>query len=51
MRIERTALGSGVIADNRLDVPVEYRCWTERKLLQEIAELKAEIDRLRRYGP
>jgi hypothetical protein len=33
--------------DDRLDVPVEYRCWTERKLLQEIAELKAEINRLR----
>ena len=37
--------------DSQLDVPFEYRCWTERKLLQEIAELKAEIDRLRRYGP
>jgi hypothetical protein len=24
-----------------------YRYWTERKLLQEIAELKAEINRLR----
>jgi hypothetical protein len=35
------------IGDNRLDVPFEYRCWTERKLLQEIAELKAEISRLR----
>jgi hypothetical protein len=35
------------IGDNRLDVPVEYRCWTERKLLQEIAKLKAEISRLR----
>jgi hypothetical protein len=35
--------------DDRLDVPVEYRCWTERSLLQEIAELKAEISRLR--GP
>jgi hypothetical protein len=35
------------IGDNRLDVPVEHRCWTERKLLQEIAELKAEINRLR----
>src|SRR3982074_3357360 len=35
------------IADDRLDVPVEHRCWTERKLLQEIAELKAEINRLR----
>jgi hypothetical protein len=35
------------IGDNRLDVPVEYRCWTERALLQEIAELKAEISRLR----
>jgi hypothetical protein len=34
------------IGDNRLDVPVEHRCWTERKLLQEIAELKAEINRL-----
>jgi hypothetical protein len=33
--------------DDRLEVPVEYRCWTERKLLQEIAELKAEISRLR----
>jgi hypothetical protein len=33
--------------DDRLDVPVEYRCWTERKLLQEIAKLKAEINRLR----
>jgi hypothetical protein len=39
------------IEDNWLDVPVEYRCCTERKLLQEIAELNAEIDRLRRYGP
>ena len=35
------------IGDSRLDVPFEYRCWTERKLLQEIAELKAEISRLR----
>ena len=35
------------IGDNRFDVPFEYRCWTERKLLQEIAELKAEINRLR----
>jgi uncharacterized protein YciU (UPF0263 family) len=35
------------IADDRLDVPVEYRFWTERKLLQEIAELNAEINRLR----
>jgi hypothetical protein len=34
------------IADDRLDVPVEYRCRTERSLLQEIAELKAEISRL-----
>src|SRR6516164_7660027 len=33
--------------DSLLDVPVEYRCWTERDLLQEIAELKAEINRLR----
>jgi hypothetical protein len=33
--------------DNWLEVPVEFRCWTERKLLQEIAELKAEISRLR----
>jgi hypothetical protein len=32
--------------DNPLDVPVEYRCCTERHLLQEIAELKAEINRL-----
>jgi hypothetical protein len=37
--------------DSQLDVPVEYRCRTERSLLQEIAELKAEIDRFRRYGP
>jgi hypothetical protein len=37
------------IGDDRLDVPVEYRCRTERSLLQEIAELKAEISRLR--GP
>ena len=36
--------------DNRLDVPVEYRCWTERNLLREIAELRAEIDRLRGAG-
>jgi hypothetical protein len=35
------------IGDNRLDVPVEYRCRTERALPQEIAELKAEISRLR----
>lgn len=33
--------------DNRLDVPVEYRCWTERNLLHENAELRAEINRLR----
>jgi len=33
--------------DSQLDVPVEYRCRTERSLLQEIAELKAEINRLR----
>jgi hypothetical protein len=33
--------------DDRLDVPVEYRCWTERRFVQEIAELKAEISRLR----
>jgi hypothetical protein len=33
--------------ENRLDVPLEYRCWTERSLLEEIAKLKAEIDRLR----
>jgi hypothetical protein len=32
--------------DNRLDVPLEYRCRTERDLLQEVAELKAEIRRL-----
>jgi hypothetical protein len=37
--------------NNRLDVPVEYRCWTERNLLHEIAELKAEIDRLRGAPP
>jgi hypothetical protein len=37
--------------DSRLDVPVEYRCWTERNLLQQITELKAEIDRLRGWGP
>jgi hypothetical protein len=36
--------------DSQLDVPVEYRCWTDRKLLQEIAELKAEINRLRGHG-
>jgi hypothetical protein len=28
------------------DVPLEYRCRTERDLLQEVAELKAEIRRL-----
>src|ERR1700737_2762192 len=33
--------------DDRLDVPVEYRCWTERKLLQKIAELNVQINRLR----
>jgi hypothetical protein len=32
--------------DSQLDVPVEYRCLTERSLLQVIAELKAEINRL-----
>jgi hypothetical protein len=37
------------IGDNRLDVPFEYRCWTERKLLQEIAELKAKINRLNEH--
>ena len=38
--------------DDRLDVPVEYRCWTERRFVQEIADLRAEIDRLReRWGP
>jgi hypothetical protein len=36
--------------DNRLDVPVEYRYWTERRLVQEIADLRAEIDRLRERG-
>ena len=33
--------------DTPLEVPVEYRRGTEHSLLQEIAELKAEIDRLR----
>jgi hypothetical protein len=33
--------------DDPLDVPIEYRCCTERNLLQQIADLKAEIDRLR----
>jgi hypothetical protein len=37
--------------DSLLDVPVEYRCWTERDLLQEIAELKAEIKRLQNVRP
>jgi hypothetical protein len=32
--------------DSQLDVPVEYRCRTERGFLQEIAELKAEISGL-----
>jgi hypothetical protein len=36
--------------DDRLDVPVEYRHWTERRLVQEIADLRAEIDRLRERG-
>jgi hypothetical protein len=36
--------------DDRLDVPVEYRYWTERRLVQEIADLRAEIDRLRERG-
>jgi hypothetical protein len=33
--------------DTALDVPIEYRCGTERSLLQEFAELKAELKRLR----
>jgi hypothetical protein len=33
--------------DNLLDVPIVYRSHTERDLLQEIAELRAEINRLR----
>jgi hypothetical protein len=33
--------------DSQLDVPVKYCCRTERSLLQEIADLKAEISRLR----
>ena len=37
--------------DSLLDVPVEYRCWTERDLLEEIAELKAEIMRLQNMPP
>src|SRR3979490_1135816 len=32
--------------DNWLDVPFESRCCTERNLLKEIVELRAEIDRL-----
>jgi hypothetical protein len=37
-----------VLTENhQLDVPIEYRCPTEGDLLQEIAELKAEIKRLR----
>jgi hypothetical protein len=37
--------------DHQLDVPIEYRCPTERDLLQEIAELKAEIKRLQNVQP
>ena len=37
--------------DSLLDVPAEYRCWTERDLLEEIAELKAEIMRLQNMPP
>jgi hypothetical protein len=33
--------------DNLLDVPIVYRSHTERDLLQEIAELRAESNRLR----
>ena len=37
--------------DTPIDVPVGYRCRTERDLLQEIAELKAEINRLQNVRP
>jgi len=37
--------------DSLLDVPAEYRCWTECDLLEEIAELKAEIMRLQNMPP
>jgi hypothetical protein len=37
--------------DNLLDVPIVYRSHTERDLLQEIAELKAEIKRLQNVRP
>jgi hypothetical protein len=33
--------------DFQLDVPIEYRCCSERSLLHEISELKVEINRLR----
>jgi hypothetical protein len=35
------------VEDILLDVPIEYRPQAERDLLQEIAELKAEINRLK----
>jgi hypothetical protein len=37
--------------DNLLDVPIVYRSHTESDLLQEIAELRAEIKRLQNVKP